>query len=886
MSDIDSAVEAEPSPTSEEKNPAAEVQGLIIKWANEQPLWKQRALRFVLGGSTKEDDLKVVADAAVATVDPKHSSDIPPISSADFTSNVGGIEAFQLVEIRDVAHVNRLVSGETLAFGPKGLTVVYGDNGSGKSGYARLLKRACGGRDQEAILPNVFEAAPGAPAAAKFSLNVGSGAPVVVDWTDGNPPHALLGSAAIFDTRTAPFYVERAANLAFIPYGLNCFEQLATFLDGVSATLQSRIGEIDTACATPLVEGPLADQAGLAFDALLPMSVDQLSAHLQWDKELDATLQEHAHAVADPAARVRDLRKSAATLDLHIEDLTKWGGIVTDDRLLEARALFADAVAAQAAAEATAGEQFSAQPLEGVGSAAWLLLFEAARQFSATLAYPGRDFPPVEEGDRCVLCLQDLAPEARQRLTDFDAFVKSEVSAKAADKRSKVEALRVAFGEAAAAAGLFSVDLTLRANAPDEAATLDALHVAVGQRLDAGLRALEGKEVKVEPSNDGGMQTCIKKSKELSSIANSLQAIIDAGQAQRLADKKAELEIRRAFCNSAAIVKERHGHKQRRAILIKAQAGCNTAGVTRQGGELLRRFVTDELATAFGKEAAALQVTSAEVRLNATPKKGAVERSLNLGTQQVKATPPLILSEGEYRAASLAAFFAEQSTLPQGAPMIIDDPVSSLDHMRREKVAHRLATLAATRQVIIFTHDLPFLMMLHEACAKAAVELTPVYLERAKGGFGSVSDQPAPWDALAFKQRRNHLEQRLSELKKHYEETGDDETYRNRITVFYDRARKTWERGVEELIFQQAVVRFRRSVETLRLKSAPIDQDLYVAVTNGMTDASAITGHDQAGELGGAWPDPAKAEAVLAGLKAFEELAKTKAQEARKAREA
>lgn len=35
------------------------------------------------------------------------------------------------------------------------MTVIYGDNGSGKSGYSRVLKRACRTRDQmEAIHPN------------------------------------------------------------------------------------------------------------------------------------------------------------------------------------------------------------------------------------------------------------------------------------------------------------------------------------------------------------------------------------------------------------------------------------------------------------------------------------------------------------------------------------------------------------------------------------------------------------------------------------------------------------------------------------------------------------------------------------------------------------
>jgi len=46
--------------------------------------------------------------------------------------------------------------------------------------------------------------------------------------------------------------------------------------------------------------------------------------------------------------------------------------------------------------------------LDGTGSEPWTALWEAARQYSQELAYPGRAFPVVENDARCVLCQQDL----------------------------------------------------------------------------------------------------------------------------------------------------------------------------------------------------------------------------------------------------------------------------------------------------------------------------------------------------------------------------------------------------------------------------------------------------------------------------------------------
>jgi len=48
------------------------------------------------------------------------------------------------------------------------------------------------------------------------------------------------------------------------------------------------------------------------------------------------------------------------------------------------------------------------------------------------------------------------------------------------------------------------------------------------------------------------------------------------------------------------------------------------------------------------------------------------------------------VSEGEFRAVALAAFFAELSQSQNKSAIVVDDPVSSLDHLHRERAAQRL----------------------------------------------------------------------------------------------------------------------------------------------------------------------------------------------------
>src|SRR5690606_9486904 len=55
----------------------------------------------------------------------------------------------------------------------------------------------------------------------------------------------------------------------------------------------------------------------------------------------------------------------------------------------------------------------------------------AAKEYSIKAAYPGKEFPMVDDNARCVLCHQELTDEAPQRLQDFERFIKSELETEA-----------------------------------------------------------------------------------------------------------------------------------------------------------------------------------------------------------------------------------------------------------------------------------------------------------------------------------------------------------------------------------------------------------------------------------------------------------------------
>src|SRR5690606_33734993 len=115
--------------------------------------------------------------------------------------------------------------------------------------------------------------------------------------------------------------------------------------------------------------------------------------------------------------------------------------------------------------------------------------------------------------------------------------------------------------------------------------------------------------------------------------------------------------------------------------------------------------------------------------------RGKALHKLNLELPQ-RRSPGDILSEGEQRAVAIGSFLAEVGLSGGKGGIVFDDPVSSLDHRRRERVAKRLSIEAAQRQVIVFTHDIYFLCVLAEEAKQAGVPIVTQSLVRRAEGFG------------------------------------------------------------------------------------------------------------------------------------------------------
>jgi len=225
---------------------------------------------------------------------------------------------------------------------------------------------------------------------------------------------------------------------------------------------------------------------------------------------------------------------------------------------------------------------------------------------------------------------------------------------------------------------------------------------------------------------------------------------------ERIADLAAvqrELTATLRLAEVADDVRAERDRRREEALLREARRQTDTRGISRTLGDLTASHVTVVVQDRFSRESQDLQVDSVTL-LGQGVKHGAVLHKPEFVGAAIKAELSRVLSEGEQTALGLSGFFVEAHLDGSKSAIVLDDPVTSLDHLRRDVVADRLSRFAKDRHVIVFTHDMAFAASLKKRAHANGVEFTERTIERrlADGQPGIVQPKH-PWMIKARRPR-------------------------------------------------------------------------------------------------------------------------------------
>ena len=850
----------------------AEALANILAWSADSPDWQRDALRRLATQATLEP---AEIDELVSIC--KGDNPAIPLEAGHLRGPNHDQGEVCLRQVYGVQHVNALAPNQRLTLRRVGLTIIYGDNGSGKSGYTRILKKVCRARMHgraEEISPDIYDAAPGTPSATiEYAI---SGQNRTCAWQLGQAADTALSDISVFDSHTANVYVDDTNDVAYTPFPLKLLGNLAQLCKSVKDKLATEIAQIKAqtpeairtpACCRDTAVGKLMAQ--LTANTA-PATVEALATLTK--TEQDRLAQITADLAGDPARASRQLAAMKAKVDGHIARLDRLFASISDDTINNLRSLAVDSVAARQAAEAASSALFRDEPLPQIGSEVWQVLWASARAFSDKEAYPERRFPVTAPGSVCVLCQQELTPVAADRLNRFETFVRE-------DSQQRAEAARLAYeralatfkGEAISLDELKNIMATVRDELRQDAlameirrATLQALcrHRQIRRR-----HADPSTSIDV-PVTEYSRQALVDQATGIETRAKALAAEAGSPVRAALLREKAELVDRQWLGSIKADVLAEIERKKKISRLEEVQRNTATNRITTKSTEIAQALVTDALRVQFAREVASFGIAGLAVELQQQNSVQGIPRFKVALTRNPRATVGHVLSEGEHRCVALAAFMAELAITESKSGIVFDDPISSLDHMHREAVAKRLVAEAAHRQVVVFTHDLAFLFELNRAAddaqPKPPVAISSINRGADKAGF---CRNESPFKARSVSTITTSLSNQLAGERYHFDQGNLDEWSKS-VKSIASTLRDTWEFAVEEAV-GCVIRRLTNKVNTANLvKLTAITVTDCEVMRNGFARCSELL-HSSAATLNRPLPSPEELTAEIDTLAAW-----------------
>jgi len=844
----------------------------ISKWAStELPPWQSDAIRRLLTqdslSATDEQELLLMLKANYKLLASGEIAPIPkPLVPADIPGTQVASQQVTFLAMKDLTNVNAIPPGSRpLTFGDKGITIIYGDNASGKSGYARVLKKACRARHTEPIYPDVRTQAPTGPPSASFIISVlGNSQPEELQWVEGSDTQEILGNICVFDSKCARIIIDEDNEVVYLPYGASVFHDLGILCKKFKVILEAERPHPIPIVATDV---PNSTQAGkFLADLNVNTTVDTLNAATKWtpedDKKLQDLTQEIAKATAeDPkqqALRLRNLRQRIYDLKLGLDNISS---SLSDGSVAALNSKISQVITAKRAFAIASQQSLPKEPLPGIEQNEWKDLYEAAKEYSTKIAYKDKDFPFIGPDSVCVLCMQPLSQQAKERFQRFYSFMEQTTKKYLETVEAELlTALKV----------LADLDFEILESYKYAFDEISARNKPCADSLKAYVEKAMAKKMSMESAGQTlsaplaiELTTCPITDIEsiLTSMEQDAVKLESLATPQKLATLNAEMnelaalkklaEIKPTILQYLANLKlgELYG------LCIKE---TDTTSISIRGRQIVSAALTEQFKNLLNKEltdfGAQIQLT-----LESHGTVGETVHKIKLRNCQLPRGAKItdILSEGEQRIVSIASFLAELEACGHINPVVFDDPVSSLDHIWRERVADRLTCEAAKRQVIIFTHDIVFTTAVMYAAKTANIPLTPRCIQLFGDKPGSTVDE-IPWKASGVDQKIDSLEKKVAHLRKNRQSITTD-VYDREVFSFYSDMRTTCEKIVEEVLFANIVKRYDSHIPINReiMRVTVLETDDCESLLSAYKKCCDLTNaHDNIGPRNAPAPNP------------------------------
>jgi ABC-type transport system involved in cytochrome c biogenesis ATPase subunit len=736
----------------------------------------------------------------------------------------------RLAGIRDLHDVNALPNECEIHFNP-GLTLIFGANGSGKTGVARLLANACFSRGQRDVLPNLEKGSPKSPAPrATFVLADLSGNLLpAYEYTLGAHNDSLK-RFAVFDIKSVPIHLDDSNKVTFSPAYVQVFDRVAIGIRQIESRLaaeRQKVAQPNPFATLFLLQGEASTTSQFCQTLSSRTTDDQFLSHANYVAEVDdpkvlaVTKELEAKRKLDVAERKASLLADAKDLETFAATLQRSLGQVGNAVAATINKNTVDIAAQRNIVTTLGAKSFDDGVVVTTGSDVWKALLTAAKELYdyEVKARTGAQLT------HCLLCRQALRPSEHDLFQRYWNYLAS---------KAETELTELLAKQATVLANLRSV----KAGFPkydDSLAAVKVLRAVSPTYLTTLVESLDSfQTVVVKWIADAERADAVDANQLPAVNLTQIQAVADRKRAEANSLVDPATEITRLTATLAGLKHRKLATELKdkalahlRYLRWSAKAdSVNFAAIktstTKQRKEIFLAEVADQYKTIFNTNLTALGCDR-QLVMWTSGEQGSTVKEFKLSFSD-EHLPSKILSEGEQNVCALADFLTEVSFDSTNCGLIFDDPVTSLDHERKTSISERLVEESRRRQVIVFTHDPVFMTKLVRYADEKQLPFATHWMRTIRGKPGHVEEDSSPKCATTSK-----LKEAANRAVQDFE-TLDGESQERALGAALDYLRAGCESLIEEKLFGKAIQRYEDQVRVQNLEEVVFDQSLALRI--------------------------------------------------------
>ncbi len=585
------------------------------------------------------------------------------------------------------------------------ITLLYGKNGSGKSSYFRILNELIGGNHQTEIRPNIYADTHNP---INIELVYAEGTNIkTLSWDGNNRSISPLNLSSVFDSSyTMAFLQKRSADTAIVlPYGLHLFTALTASMDNMKSRIQTEIDGIFK--SLPQIEmKDLSDDVTriLTQKTYRSSQKNYIQARYTFTSEQSEKLKQQEEQLKvlketnfEDKIKLASNEEQQYTLLLeHLKEIkNKFQKYQT-----ESKSFVENISVARRKSEEVKQKISVLNEIGNTDSANWKTFIEAGAIFAQNNNFDEKI---------CPYCRQPIIGNAINIVAAYATFLSdksleelNELVKVKSDLKHQISTITTNFTISEQLKSL----LENRTDSNLYNTILDLLRQYDEQKTNL--------ITNVENENNDNSITF----EATDTIISSIETICEEYQAMINSLREELTKKNQMILELSSLMKPLIEHKSisaQRDLFVewfekmnnvnelkKCQSELSTRSISTMAKSASQTLVTENLKTKFQEELDALGLKKLHVDLSdAGAIRGQSYMQLKLVNNNMVTD---VLSEGEQKGVALALFIAERRMQLSKNPIILDDPVNSLDHFITAKLVERLSKLG--NQIIIFSHNL------------------------------------------------------------------------------------------------------------------------------------------------------------------------------------